>query len=103
MQKKVLMLLKEKPDVLQWAEEDVAEWLRACELERYESNFKRARLNGYALVQIRDYDLEAHLKVNSLGHRKKLVKYLYLLKALWISLSNKDAHGLNLSEKSSII
>jgi len=47
--------------------------------------------------------LETHLRVVSLGHRKKIIKNLYLLKVLWISMNNADAHGLNFSEKSSIM
>eukprot|EP00347_Sterkiella_histriomuscorum_P007834 403347387 len=102
-QQNVLQLLKEKQDLLTWSIEDVLKWLQAIEMQKYESNFQKTHINGYALVQIREYDLETHLKVVSLGHRKKLIKSLYFLKALWISISNQDAHGLNFSERSSMM
>jgi len=45
-----------------------------------------------------------HLKIEQLGYRKRIIKELYFLKVLWIKLSGGlDAHGLNLSEKSSIM
>ena len=47
--------------------------------------------------------MEVHLKIEQLGYRKRIIKNLYLLKVLWIKLSNADAHGLNITEKSSIL
>ena len=42
--------------------------------------------------------MELHLKIESLGLRKRLIKNIYILKALWISLTGDAAHGLNMSE-----
>lgn len=45
-----------------------------------------------------------HLKIEQLGYRKRIMKELYFLKVLWIKLSGGlDAHGLNLTDKSSIM
>ena len=51
---------------------------------------------------MKEHDLEVHLKIESLGHRKNLIRNIYLLKAIWIKFTG-GGHGMNMSENPSIL
>ncbi len=66
-------------------------------------NFQKANIDGYTLIQLREHDLEIHLRIDSLGLRKNIIKNICILKALWVRLTGDSAHGLNVSEHPSIL
>ena len=57
---------------------NVAAWLRALGLERYEQVFRENDVDGELLPELGEEDLEK-LGVTSLGHRKKLLKAIVAL------------------------
>jgi hypothetical protein len=91
-----------KSDLLKWSNDDVIEWLHTCKLEQFESTFKKYNIDGYTLIQLKEHDLEVHLKVESLGYRKNIIKHIFMLKTIWIRITG-DSHGLNMSEHPSIL
>ena len=58
---------------------DIAAWLRALGLERYEQAFRASDIDADVLTELSEADLEK-LGV-SLGHRKKLLKAIAELRA----------------------
>jgi class 3 adenylate cyclase len=52
---------------------DVADWLRALGLERYEAAFRENAVNAELLPDLTDYDLK-ELGITPLGHRRQLLK-----------------------------
>jgi hypothetical protein len=64
--------------------------------------FKKHGIDGYTLIQMKEHDLEVHLKIESLGYRKNIIRNIYILKAIWINVTG-GAHGLNMSENPSLL
>ena len=52
---------------------DVADWLRALGLERYEAAFRENAVNAELLPDLTDYDLK-ELGITPLGDRRQLLK-----------------------------
>jgi len=95
-QKEIVKMLENNSDVLQWTVNDVLLWLNHCKLEHLSNSFQKLQIDGYTLVQLKEQELETHLKIESFGHRKNLMRYICLLKSIWISQT--AAYGLNHSE-----
>ena len=74
-----------------------------CSLNIFVPIFRKQGIDGYTLIQMKEHDLEVHLRVESLGHRKNIIRNIYILKAMWIKVTGGAAHGLNLSENPSIL
>jgi class 3 adenylate cyclase/tetratricopeptide (TPR) repeat protein len=60
---------------------DVADWLRALGLERYEAAFRENAVGGELLPDLTDYDLK-ELGITPLGHRRQLLKAIAALRIL---------------------
>lgn len=95
------LLLKDN-DVLQWTPSVVLDWLKAVHMDNLTTNFTKSGIDGYTLIQLKESDLETHLKIESLGFRKNLLRAIYQLKALWIKRTG-GAYGLDISEQPSLL
>ena len=58
---------------------DVADWLRALGLERYEAAFRENDVDAELLPGLTDNDLK-DIGVNSLGHRRRLLEAIAALR-----------------------
>ena len=58
---------------------DVADWLRALGLERYEATFRENDVSPNLLPDLTDFDLK-ELGITSLGHRRQLLKAIVALR-----------------------
>ena len=65
--------LRTKP-VLSWSQQDVALWLGALGLERYAAGFEDAEIDGLALFDVTEDELEKENLLSSLGARKKFLR-----------------------------
>mmetsp|Transcript_32965 Transcript_32965/g.24275 ORF Transcript_32965/g.24275 Transcript_32965/m.24275 type:complete len:91 (+) Transcript_32965:668-940(+) len=87
-------IVSTKPDVAAWTCEDVTKWLVECHFDPgIVSLFRRHQVDGFALLMLKDHDLEVHLKIDSLGFRKDIIKHINILKSVWYKkvLTNEGA------------
>jgi len=45
--------------------------------------FQKHQVDGYTLLMIKEHDFEVHLKIDSLGYRKNLMRHINMLKTIW--------------------
>ena len=92
-------LVLKKNDVPQWTIDDVSQWLNlACKMDQNLIQlFKRHCVDGYTLLQIKEYDLEMYMKIESLGHRKNIIRNINTLRNIWfkVNIINANSQGLD--------
>ena len=79
-------LLSKKSDISNWNNDDVITWLQMCKLDQFVPHFKRHNIEGYTLFQLKEFDLEVHMKIESLGFRKNIMRHINNLKAIWVKI-----------------
>jgi serine/threonine protein kinase len=67
-------------EVIHWENERVLKWLKEMGMEEYISTFKSNEMDGESLLELEDYKDFQMLKINKVGHIKKLQKYIQLMR-----------------------
>ena len=66
-----------KQDVLKWNLDDVTNWLEYLNMQDYQMSFKMNEIDGESLLELKTNDeFTSYLKIEKLGHIKKLQKYI---------------------------
>ncbi|CAG2122367.1 unnamed protein product, partial [Medioppia subpectinata] len=77
--------------VSEWTLNDVIVWLERLELGKYSSAFRDNSIDGIELMHLTNDSLLTSLKIDSLGHRNKILRGIHALKnPLWQHI-NDDA------------
>ena len=63
-------------DVDEWTVDDVGDWLKWIQLDKYVTIFAQNEINGELLLDINLDDLD-YMNVTILGHRKLILKGIY--------------------------
>lgn len=69
----------QKNDVVNWTIQRVAEWLNSIEMSCYNKTFIDNCISGAELIDLTEEDLKI-LKIDKLGHRKRLLREITKLK-----------------------
>ncbi|GFS40418.1 WD repeat, SAM and U-box domain-containing protein 1 [Nephila pilipes] len=87
-----------KRSFLSWTVNDVGDWLKSLELEKFTEIFHANSIDGKELMYLNHENLLSILKIDSLGHRSKILREIQCLKnPLWqhVMTTTEDEMLLN--------
>ena len=73
-------LLFEKPDVVEWRNEEVVSWISHLGLEKYAFNFKDQKIDGIQFIKCNPYDFTTRFMVKDSRDLKILLKSIDFLR-----------------------
>ncbi|XP_022250633.1 WD repeat, SAM and U-box domain-containing protein 1-like [Limulus polyphemus] len=80
--------------VVRWSVSEVSSWLERLDLKEHIDAFKKNNIDGQELLHLTQEGLQIFLKVESLGHRQKILRAIKALRnPLWQHQLSWQEHG----------
>lgn len=79
---KVQELFFQNSNVEVWGKDEIEKFLEACRMSCYKEVFAKQQVDGFALLELSDQDLESSFRIKQVGHRINLITNVNHLKKL---------------------
>jgi hypothetical protein len=73
-------LIFDKPDIVEWRNEEVVSWISQLGLEKYASTFREQKIDGIQFIKCNPYDFTTRFKVKVTRDLKLLLKSIDFLR-----------------------